>query len=160
MTETCLPIVTWLKNWFYSKTEIDTELDGKSDTGHTHTLSDITDYPTDTNWAEISYRSGYSRYGTNNGVYYRRKGKTIELSGVWTTSANRSATLDTVIFGSIPSTYAPSRVIRVVMQGSQLNRYMLTVNTDGTLAWSRYGTTSSSQLPSGVWGVVYCTWTK
>lgn len=24
MTETCLPIVTWLKNWFYDKTDIDT----------------------------------------------------------------------------------------------------------------------------------------
>lgn len=46
MTETCLPIVNWLKNWFYGKDEIDTELDGKSDTGHTHTLSDITDYST------------------------------------------------------------------------------------------------------------------
>ena len=30
----------------YTKSEVDTLLTGKADTGHTHTTSDITDFPT------------------------------------------------------------------------------------------------------------------
>lgn len=43
MTETCLPIVQWLKNWFYDETEIDTALNGKANSTHSHSISDITD---------------------------------------------------------------------------------------------------------------------
>ena len=39
--KTLTGIVTWLKNWFYDKTEIDTILNGKAPTSH---LSSTTDY--------------------------------------------------------------------------------------------------------------------
>lgn len=131
--------------------------------GITLTQSNNTDFDEgtyDTAWKEVSYNSGYKAYGTNNGLYYRRKGRTIELSGAWTTSAPRTASNEVVTFASIPAAYAPSRVVRVRCQGSGLNTYVFTVNTNGTLGWSRYGTTSSINLPATVWGTVDVTWTK
>lgn len=59
MTETCLPIVNWLKNWFYGKSETDTLLSGKQDTltgWETITLTNGTLYVnTDLRLCELHY---------------------------------------------------------------------------------------------------------
>lgn len=46
MTQITKDIVSWLKQWFYTKNEVDTALNGKANSSHTHTKSQITDFPT------------------------------------------------------------------------------------------------------------------
>lgn len=174
---------------YYNKSEMQSAIDGKADSVHTHTKSQITDFPTlatvattgsytdltntghnhtlsditdysQTEWTEIEYGSGYKRYVTNRGVYYRRKGNTVELTGEWTTTAT-SGTYPSSggIIGTIPSSVAPSIQIRLRMQGSQTNTYLLEITTDGEIHWSRYGITGDTELPYYVWGNIHAVWT-
>ena len=142
---------------YYGLIDIDEKVDGKSDIGHTHTLSEITDYE-DISWTNVSFESGYSNYPDSATVQYQRKGNVVELSGVWTTSAERDATTSPVVFCTIPSSVAPSKPVRVRCQGSQANDYLLTIDTSGNVGWSRYGAGTNSNLPKDVWGIAHAVW--
>lgn len=92
MTE-CLPIVQWLKNWFYDKTETDALLDGKSDTTHTHT------------WKSQSCTA----YGT---LYINETIRMCELRYVRTFESATADTFYTWHTGAIPSEYRPSSQVQ------------------------------------------------
>lgn len=112
-----------------------------------------------TSWTEVTYASGYARYSSGNGVYYRKIGNTIELDGYWATSSQRSATDTDTKFASIPSSVAPSKAVRVRCPGSGVNTYLLTIETNGDLKWARYGASSSIALPATAWCTVHAVWT-
>ena len=113
----------------------------------------------DTGWQEVTFKSGYTRYGEASSVYIRRKGNLVELAGVWKTTSKKSASYDLVPFASIPGELAPIRPINTVCFGRGRNIYMLTVDTDATLYWSRYGVSTNVDLESGDFGHVHCMWT-
>lgn len=110
-------------------------------------------------WAEVSYESGYGRYDSGTGVFYRRRGNVVEITGVWKPTSNKNNSDTAVTFATIPSGYRPSRVVRGRMQASGMNTYLLTVATNGELQWSRHGTTSGVQMPSTSWNNVQVTYT-
>ena len=138
MTETCLPIVQWLKDWFYGKDEIDTELDGKSDTGHTHTISDITDYPTGgltlvkqgSNWSGVTYTL-YVDEANRNATFVANL-----------TSKNIASGLSNYEMANwIPSDYRPKS--QKFSQGYRGNNNIIYVWYDGTVGVANL--TSSTQ---------------
>lgn len=52
--------------------------------------------------------------------------------------------------------FRPKQRVAVICQGSGLNRFLLAIETDGTIKLDRYGTTGSSgQWPSGCWLNLY-----
>lgn len=122
-------ITTWLKQWFYDKDEIDTEIN-------------------DSGWQPLTYVSGYQNYDTTHPLEIRRVGKLVEIRGAFKPTAAKTASTSAVQFATIPSGYRPSTQYRSAMcQGGGVNRFMVTAGTDGSLAWQRYGTTSSINLP-------------
>ena len=166
-------------------TTLQTTLNGKANTSHTHTTSEITDFTHthdtatletdgflskqdkakldnlsyDSGWQEVTFKSGYSRYKDSMSVYIRRKGDIVELNGVWKTTSKKSASANPVPFASIPGELAPIRPVNTVCFGKGRNIYMLTVDTTGTLCWSRYGVDTNVDLESGYFGNVHCMWT-
>ena len=154
-----------ISDYYYKKTEIDTMMNGKANTSHTHTTSEITDFPVipdaviDTGWEEVTFKSGYSKYNNSTSVYVRRKGNCVELNGVWKTTSTKSASPNPVPFASMPGELAPIRPVNTVCFGEGRNIYMLTVDTDATLCWSRYGVNTNVDLESGDFGHVHCMWT-
>ena len=120
---------------------------------------------------EVTYPSGsgYGHYcNTGNHLIVQRFDDFVQLTGRWTVLSTKNASTDPVHFATIPSEYAPSFSVRTLQQGSQRAVYLFQVDGDGKLYWSRYGTTSSANLPgaarksdgcgNGVWGVVHMTW--
>ena len=154
-----------ISDYYYKKTEIDTMMNGKANTSHTHTTSEITDFPVipdaviDTGWEEVTFKSGYSKYNNSTSVYVRRKGNCVELNGVWKTTSTKSTSSNPVPFASMPGELAPIRPVNTVCFGKGRNIYMLTVDTDATLCWSRYGVNTNVDLESGDFGHVHCMWT-
>ena len=154
-----------ISDYYYKKTEIDTMMNGKANTSHTHTTSEITDFPVipdaviDTGWEEVTFKSGYSKYNNSTSVYVRRKGNCVELNGVWKTTSTKSAASNPIPFASMPGELAPIRPVNTVCFGKGRNIYMLTVDTDATLCWSRYGVNTNVDLESGDFGHVHCMWT-
>ena len=112
----------------------------------------------DTDWEEVTFKKGYTRYGEASSVYIRRKGNLVELIGVWKTTLKKDASYDYVPFASIPSELQPSRTVNTVCFGQGKNTYMLTVSGN-TLYWSRYGTNTNIGLEAGSFGHVHCMWT-
>ena len=112
----------------------------------------------DTGWQEVTFKSGYTRYGDASSVYIRRKGNLVELTGVWKTTSKKSASSNPVAFASIPDELKPTKSINVICPGTGKNTYRLTVETNGELKWSQYGATASIDLPENHFGHVHCTW--
>ena len=112
----------------------------------------------DSGWQEVTFKSGYTRYNDSVSVYVRRKGDFVELVGVWKTTSKKSATSTPTAFASIPSEFTPSKAINTVCFGRGQNTYMLTVDNNGTLSWSRYGKTTTIDLERGDFGNVHCIW--
>ena len=118
-------------------TTLQTTLNGKANTSHTHTTSEITDFTHthdtatlktdgflskqdkakldnlsyDSDWQEVTFKPGYTRYGEASSVYIRRKGNLVELIGVWKTTSKKNASYDYVSFASIPSELQPTRTV-------------------------------------------------
>lgn len=112
----------------------------------------------DTDWQEVTFKSGYTRYKDSTSVYIRCKGDFVELTGVWKPTSTKSASSTPVPFASIPDELKPKKSINVMCPGQGKNTYMLTVDGDALLKWSRYGTASNIDLSDGHFGSVHCTW--
>lgn len=156
-----------------------------AETSHTHTKSEITDFTHthntatletdgflskqdkakldnlsyDSDWQEVTFKPGYTKYKDSTSVYIRRKGDLVELTGVWKPTSTKKATLNPTNFASIPSELAPIKSVSAVCFGQGMNTYMLIVDTDGNLKWSRYGTDTSVDLGTNHFGNVHCMWT-
>lgn len=113
----------------------------------------------DTDWQEVTFKSGYAKYNNSTSVYIRRKGDLVELVGVWKPTSKKNAASNPVPFASIPKELKPTKAINTVCFGQGKNTYMLTVDTDGILKWSRYGVSTNAGLDTGDFGNVHCMWT-
>lgn len=147
-------------------------LDGKSNTSHTHSAATLeTDgflskqdkakldnLSYDSDWQEVTFKPGYSRYTNSSSVYIRRKGDLVELIGVWKVTSTKSASSTPVPFASIPDELKPTKSINVICPGQGKNTYILTVDTTSELKWSRYGINTSINLETNHFGNVHCMW--
>lgn len=161
-----------ISDYYYKKTEIDTMMNGKANTSHTHSTATLeTDgflskqdkdkldnLSYDSGWQEVTFKSGYAKYNDDTSVYVRRKGDLVELVGVWKTTSKKNASYDYVPFASIPSELKPTKTVNTVCFGQGKSTYMLTVSGD-TLYWSRYGVSTNADLDTGSFGHVHCMWT-
>ena len=151
---------------------ITTAINSKANTSHTHSAAtletdgflsmqdkaNLDNLSYDSGWQEVTFKPGYARFNDSQSVYIRRKGDFVELIGVWKPTSTKSASFNPVPFASIPNELKPTKAINVVCQGQGKNTYVLTVDTDATLKWSRYGTTNSIDLSNGHFGNVHCMW--
>ena len=162
---------------------LQTTLNGKANTSHTHTKSEITDFTHthdtatletdgflsmqdkakldslsyDSDWQEVTFKPGYTRYSDSSSVYIRRKGNVVELTGVWKPTSKKNASYDLVPFASIPNELKPTKTINIICYGRGKRTYMLTVN-GATLSWSRYGVSTNDDLETNDFGNVHCMW--
>lgn len=116
----------------------------------------------DTGWVNCTYQTGFKRYGsTQPNAQVRRIGKQVYFRGViGRTSATTPSSDTSTPMVKMPSGYAPEYTMNVVCQGSQANRFMLSINANGTIYVSRYGygDTTNTQLDANVWLNCYATW--
>ena len=108
--------------------------------------------------ASLKFKSGYESYGTNYPNKVWRFGNVCFMQGAAKPTSNKSASSSPVVFATIPNGFRPKNTVYYVCQGSGMNRWTLTVESNGNVGWSRYGTTSSSAVPSGSWLVFSATW--
>lgn len=116
----------------------------------------------DTGWVNCTYQTGFKRYGsTQPNAQVRRIGKQVYFRGVIGRTSAVTPTSDTSTpMVRMPSGYAPEYTMNVVCQGSQSNRFMLSINANGLIYVSRYGygDTGNTDLPANVWLNCYATW--
>lgn len=103
--------------------------------------------------------SGWRRYneviGYTNTPTATRIGRVVQLAGAFKPINPMSAGQYT-INQPLPVWARPMNNIRVIQQGSGMNRILIEVRKDGAILLSRYGTTADSSLPSGAWINISC----
>ena len=105
----------------------------------------------DSGWINATLSSYFNLYASDSECKYRKIGKYVQIHGVVKPkSAIAGSATDYPIF-TLPEGYRPSVSVYSVCQGSGKNTWLLRVNTDGTVNFSRYGTTSNTQAGTSTW---------
>lgn len=129
-------------------------LNTKANINHTH------ENISDSGWQNVIFESGFQNYDTNHPVRYRRIGKIVHLEGIIknTNAFTPGTTEKKVAF--IDDVYCrPSYPQTALMQGSDGNKFLLTINPTGDIDVSRYGTTTATtEVTAGRWLNCYATW--
>jgi hypothetical protein len=107
---------------------------------------------------DFTFSKGYEQYSDNQVPTLHVNGKLVTLSGAIKNTKSLSASYDNNVMATIPEEYCPSQDLRFVSQGSQLNRFLLTITTEGKICWARYGTTTSVAPANSTWFNLTGTW--
>lgn len=104
----------------------------------------------DSGWQTLTLNSAFELYTSGFPVRYRKIGKTVEVYGV-VKPASEIAAGGTATIGTLPSGYRPPNQLTFLCQGSGLNKWLLTVGSDGNLGFGRYGASSNVAAGTNVW---------
>lgn len=105
----------------------------------------------DSGWINATLSSRFTLYASDSECKYRKIGKYVQIHGVVKPkSAIAGSATDYPIF-TLPEGYRPSNSVCSLCQGSGKNTWLLRVNTDGTVNFSRYGTTSNTEAGTSAW---------
>jgi len=121
---------------------------------NTQNISDIQTNIADTGWQEATItNNNFKKYSDLdiNSPKYRRIGNIVELRGVLQAVNKIPANASPTYFLTLPEGYRPSSNIFRICQGSSTNRWLLTIEHDGRVGISRYGTTSMIDIAVGAW---------
>ena len=105
-------------------------------------------------WIPITFSNTFEAYNTVSGNVYRKIGNFVEIKGQVKPKSAITKNATTEIF-KLPEGYYPEQSIIVVMQGSGINKWNLSINTDGSVTCSRYGANEIIDIPTGTWMPFY-----
>lgn len=106
-------------------------------------------------WNYPTLTSAFAMYGTDasaNQPRYRKDGRMVEVRGIVTPTADIPGSTENYTIFTLPNGYRPSSPIYVTCQGSGTATWMLRVNTDGKVDFSRYrngNTWAAALAPNG-----------
>lgn len=97
----------------------------------------------DSGWQSVTFTSDFANYSSANPpgtpVRYRRIGKRVELTGTARPTRTITGSADHVTMFTLASGFRPPNTVYGVMHGSTRNIWLITINTNGTVTFSRYG---------------------
>ena len=99
----------------------------------------------DSGWQNVSFSNGYTNYSGDN-LKIRRIGNIVEINGSWTALKDKTASSSPIQFATIDEEFRPESEVYIRQQGGGMNTYLLLVDPTGKVYWSKYGTSSSSNL--------------
>lgn len=122
-------------------------------TWYESTWRPLTDYASDTGWVDLTLKSGFKNFSdsTDNKPQYRKIGDVVYLRGAISPTAAISSTSQQT-FTTLPSGTHPTKTQYFICQGSDMNRWLLSVAANGDVGFGRYGTTTAStSVPTSAW---------
>jgi hypothetical protein len=106
-----------------------------------------------TNWKTLAGISDdFEEYSSGSWPKYRVNGNLVTVTGVVKPTVTITSSTTQVDFAyGIAEQYRPTLTQTYVCQGSGINRWVLSINTNGYLTVSRYGTNDYVNIPAGSW---------
>ena len=106
-------------------------------------------------WIYPSIASAFAMYGTDtaaNQPRYRKDGRMVEVRGIVTPASDLAGGNTIVPIFTLPNGYRPNSPIYVICQGSGNCVWLLRVNTDGEVGFSRYRNgNAAATATAGTW---------
>lgn len=104
-------------------------------------------------WVDLEFSSDFENYnGTaSNNPKYRKIGNVVMLQGIATPVAKTPADSSELELFTIPEEIRPSKEFYQLCQGTGTNKWLLTVNTNGSVRFSRYGINDWVSANPGNW---------
>lgn len=129
-------------------------VDTKSDANHTHVNI------SDTGWQNVVLKDGFANYSASSPARYRRIGKIVHLEGIVKNTTAFTSNTQAITMGIIDDQYCrPTNTQYAIMQGTDANKFLLSIDKDGNIGISRYSTNSlGAQVNANAWLHVYATW--
>ncbi len=104
----------------------------------------------DSEWKTIPLYSGFEAYVSHQSPSCRKIGKFVEITGAVKNNSEITSE-SSVSFAKLQSEFRPSINFRTLCQGSESNKWLLTVLSNGEMMIERYGTTSFANIKAGSW---------
>ena len=119
-----------------------------SETENTLDIGWSVKYKTDRGWTPLTITGNFKAFDTTTTPEFRVRDRTVEIRGVISplTAHTGSDTLEDIT--TLPAELAPSKRIDVVCQGDQRATWMLTIQPDGKLQFSKYGKANFVSVPT------------
>lgn len=111
----------------------------------------------DTGWQNVSFAAGYTNY-SGDSLKIRRIGNIVEINGSWTALKDKTASSTPIKFATIDEMFRPESDVYIRQQGRGMNTYLLLVEPTGNVCWSKYGTSSSSNLTASNKYICHALW--
>lgn len=107
----------------------------------------------DTDWIDLEFSSNFENYNgiASNNPKYRKIGNIVMLQGLATPVEKTPADSSQIELFIIPEEIRPSKVFYQLCQGTGTNKWLLTVDKNGSVYFSRYGTTDWTSANPGNW---------
>jgi hypothetical protein len=107
----------------------------------------------DSGWKNATLTSNFNAYSniSSNTPQYRKVGNIVEIRGVVSPKSNLTGSTTGVTIFTLPTGYRPSNAIFEICQGSGKNVWLLTINSNGTVQFSRYGTNANATASTSAW---------
>ena len=99
---------------------------------------DLLDSLEDSGWQEAEILSPFKMYGETGGIWYRKIGKWVEISGIVSTQSSFQSSITEQNMCILPEGYRPNTAFYTLCQGSGRNIWLLTVRINGAVQFSRY----------------------
>lgn len=108
----------------------------------------------DSQWVDLTLNSAFVPYNNTqaNRPMYKERAGIVTIKGCVSPKTEFTSSTDGVIIASgIPSEFRPSEHLQFICQGSGMNRWNCSINTDGTIKIARYGTTGYEKVQTSAW---------
>ena len=107
----------------------------------------------DTGWIDLKWTRDFENYNnySDNNPQYRRIGKEVYLRGVATPTEDIPGSATEITMFNLPEGVRPSKDVPKICQGTGKNTWLLMVNTNGSVSFSRYGTNDWVSASPGNW---------
>ena len=103
-------------------------------------------------WQTATLNSAFTLYGQGaSPVKYRKIGDLVEIRGVIAPTSAIAAGNTVVTIFTLPTGYRPSDTIYEICQGSGVNKWTITVYSNGNVGFQRYGTSNYVETPTSAW---------
>ena len=112
----------------------------------------------DSEWIDLVLDDAFAVYDNTESNIPKCKGRAgiVTIQGsVSPKTEFESNNIPVVIASGIPEGMRPTEHLQFICQGSGMNRWNLTVRTDGRITMARYGTTGATTVPTTAW-LVFC----
>lgn len=119
-----------------------------SETENTLDIGWSVKYKTDRGWTPLTITGNFKAFDTTTTPEFRVRDRAVEIRGVISplTAHTGSDTLEDIT--TLPAELAPSKRIDVVCQGDQRATWMLSIQPDGKLQFSKYGKENFASVPT------------